>query len=519
MTIPNLFYSFRARLLFLLAVLLIATLGVQYYLDREAEQRFAQVLAEQEQALSAGFALAVKSLSSTVYLTGLQEQSPDPLLNREAGRVINILVVNETGRVDDSLDPAYQPQAKENGDTQYVNVSDLPLPKLVNTGQSADGIRQLLPSPPASSRPRTGEPRAFLFPIDVVNQQNEKTMNYIIVVLGSADPTAGESLSRSLWPTLAVLLVATLVASLLMWRFTRPIKDLSEAAQRVAAGDFDFRVPAATRRDEMGVLAANFNEMTARLSNTRELEARLHQAERSAVVGRLASAIAHEIRNPLNYINLTLDHMRTTLAPEDDNKRQLFARLTEQLKKEVARINTRVSEFLKYTRPAMLNIQPLNLRATLTDALGIVEVQAAENGIETRVEQDGDVPPVAGDAESLRSVFTNLIINGMQAMDGGGGRLTVRLSNGRGRARVEVTDTGPGIAPENLPQIFEPYFSTKDTGTGLGLAIVKKAVDDHGGTISVRSDPGEGTTFTVELPSGEDVGGQMSDVSEAKTNI
>ncbi|MDQ3684457.1 MAG: ATP-binding protein [Acidobacteriota bacterium] len=501
MTIPNLFYSFRARLLFLLAVLLVATLGVQYYLNREAEGRFAQVLAEQEQALSAGFALAVESLSSTVYLADLQKQSGDPLLERQAGRVINILVVDEKGQIDDSLDPKYQPQSKENGTTQYFNISNVPLPKLVNAGQPLGDIRQMLPAPPVSAQPRTGEPRAFLFPIVVVNEQNEKTMNYIIVVLGSANPTAGESLSRSLWPTLIVLLVATLIASLSLWRFTRPIKDLSEAARRVAAGDFDFRVPAAERRDEMGVLAANFNEMTTRLIHTRELETRLNQAERSAVVGRLASAIAHEIRNPLNYINLTLDHMRTMLAPEDDTKRQLFARLTEQLKKEVARINTRITEFLKYTRPAKLDIQPLDLRATITDALSIVEVQAAESGIETRVEQSGALPTVAGDAESLRSVFTNLIINGMQAMESGaGGRLTIRLSNGQGHARVEIADTGRGIAPENISQIFEPYFSTKETGTGLGLAIVKKAVEDHGGAISVRSAPGEGTTFTVELP-------------------
>ncbi|HYG81745.1 MAG TPA: ATP-binding protein, partial [Pyrinomonadaceae bacterium] len=136
------------------------------------------------------------------------------------------------------------------------------------------------------------------------------------------------------------------------------------------------------------------------------------------------------------------------------------------------------------------------------DALQMVEVKAQESGIETRVEQAGDVPPVLGDAEALRSVFTNLIINGMQAIDGEGGRLVINISaeDGGRNARVEVTDTGRGIAPEDISKVFEPYFSTKDTGTGLGLAIVKKAVDDHGGTISVRSKLGEGTTFVITLP-------------------
>jgi signal transduction histidine kinase len=109
---------------------------------------------------------------------------------------------------------------------------------------------------------------------------------------------------------------------------------------------------------------------------------------------------------------------------------------------------------------------------------------------------------VMADAESLRSVFTNLLINGLQAIDGeGGGELSVRLySEQQGRAaRVEIADTGHGISPEDISKVFEPYFSTKETGTGLGLAIVKKAIDDHGGTISVKSKQGGGTTFIITL--------------------
>jgi signal transduction histidine kinase len=301
-------------------------------------------------------------------------------------------------------------------------------------------------------------------------------------------------------PTLVVLLLATLAGVVLVWQFTRPLKELSRATHRVAAGDFAVRVQDADRRDEIGMLSSTFNEMVAQLGRMRELEAQVKQAEHSAVVGRLASAIAHEIRNPLNYINLTLDHLRTSLAPNDPTKRSLVERLTTQLKAEVARINTRISEFLNYTRPTQLEMRPLDLRESIADALRMVEVQAAESGIQTKIEENGSLPSVLGDEESLRSVFTNLIINGMQAIEGEGGSLTVRLTSNNGRARVEVTDTGRGIEPEHLPKIFEPYFSTKETGTGLGLAIVKKAVDDHNGHISVRSTPGEGTTFTVEIP-------------------
>jgi nitrogen fixation/metabolism regulation signal transduction histidine kinase len=328
---------------------------------------------------------------------------------------------------------------------------------------------------------------------------------YVFVALGRARAGTGmwnRQAARPLLYTLAVLLVAISFAALLVWRFTRPIEDLSAAARRVAAGDFNFHVPAAQRNDEMGQLARVFNEMINRLARTRELEAQLHQAEQSAVVGRLASAIAHEIRNPLNYINLTLDHLRSSLAPEDPQKRETFGRLASQLKTEVARINRHISDFLNYSRPARLDLQPLDLRAEIEDALRLVEVQASESNIKTHVRTTGEIPRALGDAESLRSAFTNLFINAVQAINGEGGQLIITLAaeEANGRARVDITDTGPGIPPENISKVFEPYFSTKETGTGLGLAIVKKAIDDHGGTITVTSKQGEGTTFTITLP-------------------
>ncbi len=512
MSVLNLFYSFRIRLLLVLAALLVATLGLQYYLSRRAEQKqaalnerarqeSARVIAEQEQALSAATALGVESITSGEWLYNLypDAKAKQPLLDEKAGRIMNILVVDSDGRVLDSL-KNYNPIQKPDGSLEYFSLYDVKLPPLITPlelkGDTAR-LPQTITTPIAQG---SGEPRAFVLPIET----DTRGRNYVIVALGSANAPSvmvNREEASTLLYTLILLLVMTVLTTILVWRFTQPIKDLSEAARRVAAGDLDFRVPA-ERRDEMGALAARFNEMIAGLGRTRELESRLNQAERSAVVGRLASAIAHEIRNPLNYINLTLDHLRKAFAPEDERKRETFERLAVQLKKEVARINTRITEFLKYSRPTQLELRPLDLRSLSEDALRLVEVQAAESNIRTRIETDGNVPAILGDEESLRSVLTNLIINGLQAIDGEGGELTIHLAGDDGgeRARIDVTDTGRGIPPENIPQLFEPYFSTKETGTGLGLAIVKKAVDDHGGTISVKSEPGSGTTFTVTLP-------------------
>ncbi|MCA1629322.1 MAG: HAMP domain-containing protein [Acidobacteria bacterium] len=505
----RLFNTFRIRLLLVLAVLLIATLGVQFYLNRREERRVALTIAKQEQALAAAVALALESLPRTdKYLVAIDQEHKIPL-RTEHPSVMNVLVVRDDGRVDDSLDPAYKPRKLADDSNHYTYISEIQLPKRIVEagGHESEDIARLLPTSSTSGRPVAGEPRTFSIPV-----RTNAGVNYIIIVLGSQEGAPGtaarwEALG-TLLPTLAVMLLATLAAGVLVWRFTRPIQDLSSAARRVAAGEFNFRVPSASRSDEMGALSQVFNEMLAGLGRLRDVESRLNQAERSAVIGRLASAIAHEIRNPLNYINLSLDHLRTSLAPSDPQKRAVVEKLTAQLKTEVQRINARISEFLTYSRPAELEMRRVNLREIIDDALRIVEAQAAELGIETRVSEEPDLPRVVGDAESLRSLFTNLIINGVQAIEGAGagGALTVALSRDDSRrVRAEVSDTGVGIPTENISQVFEPYYSTKETGTGLGLAIVKKAVDDHHGTITVTSKPGEGTTFTVTLPTGNEL--------------
>jgi signal transduction histidine kinase len=501
MRIPALVESFRARLLLLLALMLGLTLGVQYYFNLRAVKNNARMIIEQEQAIMTGIGLGMNSLRSDQYLDEIVGSLKDPLLNDKNVRLKNILVVDDNGNVIDSLQQEFVPREGEDKTTHYVQFQELQLPPLRSAVQYAGPHEQLPAWIPPSTTTDFGAAGAFYFPV-----QTDKGRRFIIVVLDSANILTNlfeRQASRSALYTLAVLFVTTLVTGFFVWRFTRPIKELSIAARKVAGGDFDVQV-SPQRRDEVGALASAFNEMTARLGRARELEMQLHQAEKGAVVGRLAAAIAHEIRNPLNYINLTLDHLRSSFAPADPEKRATFVRLTDQLKTEVARINRHITDFLKYSRPSKLELQDLDIRAEAEDALRLVEVRADECGIETKIVQDGVLPPVAADRESLRSVFTNLVINAVEAIDGGGGSVAITLSKTDGNSvKVEVTDTGRGISPDDISKVFEPYFSTKETGTGLGLAIVKKAVDDHGGTISVASKQGSGTTFTIILPARE----------------
>lgn len=501
MRFPALVESFRARLLLLLALMLGLTLGIQYYFNLRTVKNNAKMIIEQEKAIMTGIALGLDSLQSDKYLFDIISNVKDPLLNNKDVRVKNILVVDDAGRIFDSLQPEYGPRQMADNTVQYVQVQNLELPPLRSAVQYTSGREQLPPWIPGPTSSDFGAAGAIYFPVET-----DQGRRFIIVVLDSANILTNvfeRQATRSALYTLAVLFVTTIVTGYFVWRFTRPVKELSTAARKVAGGNFDVQV-SSERRDEMGTLAAAFNEMTAKLGRARELETQLHQAEKGAVVGRLAAAIAHEIRNPLNYINLTLDHLRSSFAPADPSKRATFVQLTDQLKTEVARINRHITDFLKYSRPSKLELQDLDIRAEAEDALRLVEVRASDCGIETKVEQDGTLRRVIGDRESLRSVFTNLVINAVEAIDGFGGSVSIRLSNtDQNSVKVEVIDTGRGISPDDISKVFEPYFSTKETGTGLGLAIVKKAVDDHGGTISVASKEGSGTTFTIILPGRE----------------
>ena len=487
-------------MLLLLALMLGLTVGVQYYFNIRTVKHNAHVVVEQEQAIMTGVALGLKSIQTAEYLDTIIRNMRENPISDQNGRVKNILVLDDDGNVTDSVVADYNPVKRDDGTFEYRQVENVPLPPLRSAVQFTDNQEQMPSWIPPTHEVDFKEAGAFYFPVDT-----DQGRRFIVVVLGSANTLTPleEQASRSAAYTLLLLLVTTLITGFFVWRFTRPIKQLSTAAREVAGGNFEVRVPD-ERRDEMGTLAGAFNEMTARLGRTRELESQLHQAEKGAVVGRLAAAIAHEIRNPLNYINLTLDHLRSSFAPADPAKRETFSKLTEQLKSEVARINRHISDFLKYSRPSKLELQEVDVRKEAEDALRIVEARAQENGIKTSIVQDAPLPKIHADRDSLRSVLTNLVINAVEAINGAGGKVDIKLSPGPGHSVIlQITDTGCGIAADNISKVFEPYFSTKETGTGLGLAIVKKAIDDHGGTIVVSSREGSGTTFTITLPTEE----------------
>ena len=491
------FNTFRGRLLLILLFLLVTTLGVQYYVNLYTENQNQRLREMQEQAITAGFSVGFSSIPSDFRIQDLVAEPGQTYLDADASRRIrDILVIDNHWRVWDSLSDEYLPAFADDRSVVYKNLSEISdLPPIMEPQRLGSDLSHF---PNAEKVDSVNPDEAHVIPIET-----SQGRWYVMVLLRNERGAAAKRAAQPLIFTLGILLVSTLVTFYLVWRFTRPIANLSNAAREVAEGNLSVRVPGSQRTDEMGQLANRFNEMTSELEKKSELEAKLQQAEKSAVVGRLGSAIAHEIRNPLNYINLTLDHLRSKFTPKEDPDRETFKKLTSQLKSEVARINQQISDFLNYSRPARADLRPIDARKVVEDSLRLVEADAVEKDIKiSLVEQEG-VSQIWGDPEFLRSVFNNLFINAVQAMEGKGGTLNVKVSPDDGFVRFDVSDTGSGISEDNLSKIFEPYFSTKETGTGLGLAIVQKIVDVHNGSIAVKSTEGGGTSFTLKLPKAE----------------
>jgi two-component system, NtrC family, nitrogen regulation sensor histidine kinase NtrY len=284
-------------------------------------------------------------------------------------------------------------------------------------------------------------------------------------------------------------------------RVSRPIEQLARAAGEVAEGRWDTQVEISTH-DEVGMLAGSFNRMTSQLVDQRE---RLVQSERVAAWRELARRLAHELKNPLFPLQLTVENMvrARQLSPAEFN--EVFEESTETLKAEIANMKTiigRFSDFSKMPRPQEARI---DARDVIHRAVALYEpsLKEREQPIQLRTEIANDPLTISADAELLHRALSNLILNAIDAMPEGG-TLSVSAHRKDGAVRIRVSDTGKGLTPEECERLFTPYYTTKEYGTGLGLAIVQSVVADHRGTISVESSSGAGASFVIDLPAADE---------------
>jgi signal transduction histidine kinase len=247
----------------------------------------------------------------------------------------------------------------------------------------------------------------------------------------------------------------------------------------------------------MGELRRAAAELEARVERrTRQLrqtQAQIIRTEKLAAVGRLAASVAHEVNNPLQAIALQLD-----LIADEGLARPARERLAT-VQEELARIASIVQRLLDFQRPTPGQRTPCHVPELLDDVLVLASKQLQQHGVTVVHQGDTGLKPVLAVGDQIKQVFLNLVLNAVEAMPGGG-QLRVNSQPSNGMVSVAFSDTGAGIEPKVLSQVFEPFFSTKASGTGLGLAVSHQIVSQHGGTLEASSLPGQGSTFTVGLP-------------------
>ena len=296
----------------------------------------------------------------------------------------------------------------------------------------------------------------------------------------------------------AALFVGVLVSFWISARITKPVEELAEGAREVATGRWDTRIEV-RGRDEVGQLAIAFNDMTRTLASQKE---RLLQTERVAAWRELARRLAHELRNPLFPMQITIENLQKARRLDAKQFLEVFNESTATLKAELANLNNIVSRFSDFSKMPAPKFVRVNVNEILRNAVRLFEPQFHAVGKPTITQEPfltDSLPEIEADPDLLHRAFQNLVLNAMDAMPAGG-TLTLRTLENNGNVRIEVADTGKGLTPEECSRLFTPYYTTKQMGTGLGLAIVQSVVSDHHGTISVNSEEGRGTTFRIELP-------------------
>lgn len=305
---------------------------------------------------------------------------------------------------------------------------------------------------------------------------------------------------RRVYATIGIFVLGIAVTIFLARRYTEPIQRLAQGVQTVASGDLSVTIPVEDT-DEIGALATSFNEMVHQLKERKDLETRLRDAEHLSKVGQLAAGIAHEVRNPLNYINLAIGHLKEELAGICGSTRPDLAELADKIKEEVRRANYMVVNFMNYGRPLKVRREAVEYADLLARTLPTLEARMKEHQVCLSLDLQEGLPRFQADAELLRTCITNFVSNAAQAMPNGGTiTLGASFEKEKGEILLTFADQGVGIAPDQMDKIFQPYFTTKEVGTGLGLAITERIVREHNGTIAVESSHGEGTLFTVTLP-------------------
>ena len=468
--------SLRTQLLLILFVLLLISIGSLTIIYTRAEEALLDKVGDNIDDITKAIQISVEELTYRGDSTARLKSYVD-MLNKKGIKEISI--VSDKSEVIASSDPM------KIGTTTKITEK-----------KSASRKKDLMITARLGDEHRSDTQRLYniIMPVSIKGQN----IGYIHINMALDDYRLLQNRNqiKRILSMIFAFTIGIIVCLVIAEKYTEPIKRIATASRKIAMGEL-VRIGPTDRKDEIGTLVTSFNEMVDKLSEQKELEEKLKKSEQLSLIGQLSSGIAHEIRNPLNFLTLSIGHLKERISEEKISDKEELAELLDNLVKEVYRINELIHNFLFLGKTIALHREHISPGDLINEALVTIK-DKVRSGIEVKTSCD-EAGEIFCDREYIRLSLINLIVNAIQSINDSG-QVRIECSDQDGMTYMSVSDTGHGIAEDELDRIFEPYYSTKKLGIGLGLAITKRFVEEHGGTISALSQVGKGTTMMIRLP-------------------
>ncbi len=474
-------FNLKAKLVLIMVVLLGLTLGAEVLASLSTQKAIVDATEQNVRALADAIHISVREL------TAVGKTDRDLLqkfLNEHANSKIEVSIVSTEDLVINSSNPKLIGTAFRMGPAT-------PLPAVDSGSKAKSGATPVYYS--------VDEAGLGVYRIPVEIEDHLMGYIYVMVRFGNLTEALHQNQVRLIILASVIFAVGIGFAYFLADRYVRPVHAVADAAKNIPAKGLE-PVPETSRRDEIGLLTRSFNDMVMQLRRAREREQELNRLERFTALGQLAGSLAHEIKNPLNFISLAVDQIRNRYAPSGEAERATFLRQIALIKDEVKRLSALIQNFLDYGRPIEIRPAPTDVRALVRDVLALGESKMKSQGIVVHESCETDDTVLNVDAEKLRTCFMNVVSNAIAAMPDGGS-LTVSFRRENGQMVIAFKDTGVGMTPEVAKRVFEPFFTTKLDGIGLGLFITQAIVKKHGGTVRIApNDPPPGAEVVFSFP-------------------
>ncbi len=469
--------SLKTQLLLILFLLLAMTIGSLTVIYARSEGALIERISDNIEDITKAIQISVEELTyrgdSTARLKGYVE-----MLNKKGIKEISII-----------------------GDNAEVIASSNP--RKIGTKENLSGEKRTWRKKDLMITARLGEESKketqrlynVIMPVSIKGQN----VGYILIsmILDDYKQIGQKNHIKRVLGTLFAFSIGIIISLLIAEKYTEPIKKIAQASKRIAEGEL-VKIRDKNRKDEIGILIKSYNEMVDKLIEQKALEEKLKKTEQLSMIGQISSGIAHEIRNPLNFLSLSIGHIKERISEARMEDKDELLKLLDDLTKEIHKVNELIHNFLFLGKPITLHKEWIIPEQLIEEALYIVK-DKIQSGIDINVINTNEKTPIYCDREYMRICILNILLNAMQAVDGRGA-ITIECGNDNGYSSIIIHDTGPGIPEGEMERIFEPYYSTKQNGMGLGLAITKRFVEEHNGQITVESTPGQGTTMRIKVP-------------------